>query len=41
LARVTKQEIEAGQTLIGQMSRPGNLLKALDEYLAASAAKNH
>jgi hypothetical protein len=34
--RMTEQEIKAGQALSQEMSRPGNLLKALDQYLAAS-----
>ena len=36
--KMTGQEIRAGEALRDQMNQPGNLLKALDEYLAASAA---
>jgi TPR repeat protein len=34
--KMTEQEIKAGKTLSQEMSRPGNLLKALDQYLATA-----
>jgi TPR repeat protein len=37
--RMTQQEIEAGQTLTQRMRTPGNLLYALDEYLAQPAIR--
>jgi TPR repeat protein len=40
-AHMTKQEIEAGQSLSQEMSRPGNLLKALDQYLATPGDTSH
>jgi hypothetical protein len=36
IARMTQQEIEAGQALARKMSAPGQFLKALDDYLASS-----
>jgi TPR repeat protein len=40
-ANMTEQEIKSGQALSQEMSRPGNLLNALDQYLAASTDKGH
>ena len=36
---MSRQEIEAGQALTRQMSQPGNLLRALDQYVAHPAVK--
>lgn len=36
---MTNREIEAGQALSREMSKPGNVLKALDQYLAKPAVK--
>ena len=38
---MSPQEIAAGQALTRQMSRPGNLLRALDQYLAHPAVKEN
>jgi TPR repeat protein len=38
-AGMTEQAIEAGQALSRKMSVPGNLLKALDSYLAGSGSR--
>jgi hypothetical protein len=35
---MTAQEVEAGKMLADKMGAAGNLLKALDEYLAAQDA---
>jgi TPR repeat protein len=40
-AKMTEQEIKSGQALSQEMSRPGNLLKALDQYLATSGVDSH
>jgi TPR repeat protein len=39
--QMTQQEIKAGQALSQEMSRPGNLLNALDQYLVTSGTNNH
>jgi hypothetical protein len=38
---MTEQAVEFGQALARKMSVPGHLLKALDEYLAASGSRDH
>jgi len=40
-ANLTAQDIKAAQALSREMSQPGNLLKALDRYLATSVSKDH
>jgi hypothetical protein len=38
-ADMTKRAVEAGQALSRRMNAPGNLLKALDSYLAGSGSR--